>query len=166
VSDVDPPSAASDPSFFDGRVMIDILAWNWSLRLRIGNPAAAGMKARFQGLDYGRDFIIRGQVRAPRELRGKTIEVVLSPFGPDVRFGRGGLQQVGTLKSQSQHSRLEFKATLMLPEDAIAPTVASLASTWKHLQILTEDEPGGARITSYFFQASIHPNMEGWANAD
>jgi hypothetical protein len=136
------------------------------LRLRIANPAATRPKARFQGLDYGRDFIIRGRVRAPRELRDKTIKVILSPFGPKIRFGRGTLQHVGILNPSPEPSEFDLEAMLMLPEEAIAPTVASLASTWKHLQIQLQDEPDGAGISSYYFHASIHPNLEAWANAD
>jgi hypothetical protein len=145
--------------------MIDILAWDWNLRIAVSS-ALARSKARFRGLDCGRDFTIHGQLRAPRELRGKTIKVILSPFGPKVRFGRGGLQQVGALKASPECSNFDFEATLMLPEEAIAPTITSLSSTWKHLQIKTDEEPGGARIFAYYFQASIHPNLEAWANAD
>lgn len=102
------PTTALDPSFFDGRLMIDILAWDWSLRIAI-NPAATGRKVQFQGLDYGRDFTIQGKIRAPRALRGRTIKVTLSPFGPRVRFGRGGLQHVGRVAT--------------LPPEAAAPPV-------------------------------------------
>ena len=57
-----------DPRFFEGRLLIDILAWDWNLRLAI-NSKAMRTKARFQGLDYGRDFIIQGCIRAPEILR-------------------------------------------------------------------------------------------------
>lgn len=161
-----PSNAATDPGFFDGRLMIDILGWDWHLHIRISHSARMRSKARFQGLDYGRDLVIRGQVRAPRELRGKTIRVVLSPFGPKVRFGRGGLQQVGSLSASLDRSDFDFEATLMLPEDAIAPSITSLASTWKHLQIQIEDEAGDTGIFAYSFHAYIHPNLKAWADAD
>jgi hypothetical protein len=166
MSDDQQPTAALDPSFFEGRLMIDILAWDWNLRVAIG-PTAMRPKARFQGLDYGRDFTIHGRVRAPRELRGKTMKVTLSPFGPKVRFGRGGLRQVGSLAVLPPGADLAFEAMLMLPEEAIATTATSLSSSWKHLQVLTFDEgPGGAKASAYFFHANIHPNLESWANAD
>lgn len=136
MSDVKPPNAATDPGFFDGRLMIDIVGWDWNLRIAV-NPALARPKARFHGLDCGRDFIIHGRARGPRELRGKAIKVTLSPFGSKVRFGRGGLQQVGALKAGPGGSDFDFEAVLMLPEDAIATTATSLASTWKHLQSRT-----------------------------
>jgi hypothetical protein len=61
----------------------------------------------------------------------------------------------------------DFAATLMLPEAAIPTTATSLASRWKHLQILTFEEcPRGANISAYFFGAEIPPNLQAWANAD
>ncbi|MES2343145.1 MAG: hypothetical protein V4597_15845 [Pseudomonadota bacterium] len=165
VSDEDLPNAASDPSFFDGRLLIDILAWDWNLSVAIGDRVVSGSKLASQGLDYGRDFTIHGHVRAPRELRGKTIKVTLSPFGPKVRFGRGGLQHVGEFTPPSEG--FEFEAVLMLPEEAIASTATSLGSRWKYLQIKTDDEgPDGAKASAYFFHARIHPNLKAWANAD
>jgi hypothetical protein len=167
VSDVNPPNAASDPSFFDGRLMIDILAWDWPLRVAIGDHAVTRPKARSHGLDYSRDFAIHGRVRAPRELRGKKMKVTLSPFGPRVRFGQGGLQQVGALAELPSGSDFDFEAMLMLPEDAIAATATSLALAWKHLQIRVGDGGlGSTSIVAYDFHGSIHPNLEAWANAD
>lgn len=164
MSDDDLPNAAADPSFFEGRLLIDILAWDWNLRVAIGDRVVTG-KPGFSGLDYGRDFTIQGHVRAPCELRGKTIKVTLSPFGPNVRFGRGGLDRVGEFAPPSEGFDLE--AVLMLPEDAIASTATSLGSRWKYLQIKTDDEgPDGTKASAYFFHARIHPNLEAWANAD
>ena len=166
MSGPDPFSAASDPSFFDGRLLIDILAWDWNLHIAIGDRAT-WPKRPSHGLDYGRDFTIHGHVRAPRELRGKGVKVTLSPFGPKVRFGHGGLRRVGALAQSPSGSGFDFEAMLMLPEDAIAPTATSLASVWKHLQIRIGDgDLGEASIFAYHFHASIHPNLEAWANAD
>jgi hypothetical protein len=95
MADVRPPNAASDPSFFEGRLMIDILAWDWNLRLAT-TTAETRSKAGSRALTYGRDFTIQGRVRAPREHRGKSVKVTLSPFGPKVRFGREGQQHVPT----------------------------------------------------------------------
>lgn len=147
--------------------MVDILGWDWNLRIAIVDHAAARPRARPHGLEYGRDFTIHGRVRAPRELRGKEMKVTLSPFGPRVRFGQGGLRQVGAMAGLPSGSAFDFEAMLMLPEDAIASTATSLASTWKHLQIrLGGDDPGSTSIVAYDFHARIHPNLEAWANAD
>jgi hypothetical protein len=160
------PPSPLDPSFFAGRLLIDVLDWDWKLRVAI----EAGAKRRrtlSEGLTYGRDFVIRGCIRAPRELRGKTITVTLSPFGPKVRFGDGGLRQIGSLRIPATRGDRDLEAVLMLPEDAIPSTAASLATMWKKLQILTFDESAeGASVSHYFFGADIHPNLEAWANAD
>src|ERR1700744_3680418 len=90
-------NAARDPSFFDGRILIDIEAWDWNLRVAVSAPSTR-LKSRFQrGLDYSRDFKLRGRVRAPRAVRGKSVDVTLSPFGSKVLFGRNGLKEVGRL---------------------------------------------------------------------
>lgn len=146
--------------------MIDILAWNWNLRVATNQPVTRS-KARSLGLDYGRDFTIHGRVRAPRELRGKEMKVTLSPFGPRVRFGQRGLQRVGALAALPPGSDFDFEAMLMLPEEAIASTATSLALTWKHLQIrIGVGGPGSTSIVAYHFHSSIHPNLDAWANAD
>lgn len=161
-----PPNAALDPDFFDGRILLDILTWNWNLRVAV-DPKATRPKAPFPGLDYGRDFTIRARVRAPKALRGKSMTVTLSPFGPRVRFGRGGLQQVGRLDVLAPGGEIDFEATLMLPEEAVAATATSLASAWRHLDIWTFDEgPRSARVESYSFAADIHPNVRPWADAE
>ena len=166
MSDDQEQNVALDPAFFDGRLMIDILTWDWNLRVSI-NSAAMRPRARFQGLDYGRDFTINGRIRAPRELRGKTIKVTLSPFGPKVRFGRGGLQQVGRLSVLPPGGGSDFVAGIMLPDGAIATTASSLAAIWKHLDIWTvQRDARGAEITAYAFSADIHQNLWTWANAE
>jgi hypothetical protein len=158
--------AAPRSIFPEGRMMIDVLAWNWNLRVAMG-PASFSPKVRFRGLDYGRDFTIHGRLRAPRELRGKTANVTLSPFQPSVRFGRRGLQQLGRLRLLPPASDFDFEATLMLPEDAIAATASSLASNWRHLDIWTFGEGlEEARISQYAFSADIHPNLRAWADGD
>lgn len=155
-----------DPTFFEGRLLIDIMDWDWRLRLAV-EAGAEWQRGPLKGLTYCRDFVIHGRIRAPGDMRGKAIKVSLSPFGPKVKFGKGGLQRVGDLKVLASGFETDFEATLMLPEDAIPATVASLAAIWKHLQILTFDEHAqGAAISHYYFGAEIHPNLEALANAE
>lgn len=161
-----PQPSALDPAFFDGRLLVDILDWDWKLRLAVeaGSPRR---RQRSEGLTCGRDFVLRGRLRAPRELRGKAIKVTLSPFGPKVKFGRGGLQKIGDLRIPVAGSDFDLEAMLMLPEDAIPATAASLATLWKILQIIVRDgSDEGAAISHYFFGVDIHPNLEAWANAE
>lgn len=161
-----PDPDALDPTFFEGRLLIDILDWDWKLRIAVqaGATRRGGLS---KGLTYGRDFVIRGRVRAPRELRGKAITVTLSPFGPKVKFGPGGLRQIGDLRIPTAGGDCDLEATLMLPEDAIPATAAALATLWKNLQLITRNESAeGAEISHYFFGVHIHANLEAWANAE
>lgn len=161
-------SAATDPGFFEGRLLIDILAWDWNLRVAISPAMSRPRSWLWDGLEYSRDFTIQGRIRAPSELRGKCIKVTLSPFGPKVRFGRGGMQQVGQMIVRAPEATdTELDATLMLPEAAIPTTATSLASIWKHLDIWTfERDPKSAKISAYAFSAEIHANLQAWANAE
>lgn len=160
-------NAARDPRFFDGRILVDILAWDWNLRVAVSGLSAR-RKARFQGgLGYGRDFKIQGRVRAPSALRGKLIDVSLSPFGPKVLFGRNGLKEVGRLDVGAPGDNADFAASLMLPESAMASTATSLAATWKHLDLwIFDGADAGARVSAFSFSAAIHANLLDWANAD
>jgi hypothetical protein len=61
------------PSFFKGRVMVEIEEWNWALTVGLSHPRAIA-RQRFQGgLSYVRSFGIRGLIRAPGNLRSKAI---------------------------------------------------------------------------------------------
>lgn len=160
-------NAALDPQFYDGRVLIDILAWDWNLRVGVSGPTTRP-KARFQaGLDYRRDFLVEGRIRAPGILRGNVSKISLSPFGPKLLFGRNGLKEVGSLNVAPAGGDAAFEVILMLPESAIATTATSLASAWKHLHLQTFDEAErGARISAFSFSAAIHANLLDWANDD
>lgn len=160
-------NAALDPEFFDGRILIDILSWDWRLRVAV-SAASTAPRARVQGgLDYGRTFSIRGRVRAPAALRGQSIDVSLEPFGPQVLFGRNGRKEVGRLVAGASSEGADLAVSLMLPEAAIPSTTISLASIWKHLDIWTFNEAEeGAPISAFAFSAAIHPNLLDWANGD
>jgi hypothetical protein len=160
-------NAALDPRFFDGLILVDILAWDWNLRVAVSGPSARP-KSQFQGgLDYGQDFKIQGRIRAPSALRGKTVGVSLSPFGPKVLFGRNGLKEVGRWSVGAPGEDTDFAVTLMLPESAIPSTATSLASMWKHLDLWTFDGTDeGGRISAFSFSAAIPANLLDWANGD
>ena len=160
-------NAARDPRFFDGRILIDIQTWDWNLRVAVSAPST-GLKSRFQGgLDYSRDFKLRGRIRAPSAGRGKIVDVTLSPFGPKVLFGRNGLKEVGRLGVGMPEQGADLSATLMLPESAIPSTATSLASVWKHLDLWTFDATDeGAKVSAFAFSAATHPNLADWANGD
>lgn len=88
-------NAAPDAGFFSGRFMVEIRQWDWNLYLALSHPKVP-KKYRFQGgLNYSRGVEIIGRVRAPNPLRGKLMRIWLSPFGPEIKFGAGGLDRVG-----------------------------------------------------------------------
>jgi hypothetical protein len=160
-------SAAPDPRFRDGRVLVDILAWDWNLRVAVSDPPARS-KSRFQGgLDYGRDFKVQGRIQAPAALRGKSIVVTLSPFGPKVVFGHKGLQEVGRLTGGADGDDQDLAAMLMLPESTIPSTATSLASIWKHLHLwIFDGTDQGAKVSAFAFSAESHANLLDWADGD
>lgn len=137
--------------------MIDILAWDWSLRITARSKGAPGV---------GRDFVLQGRVRAPREDRDKTVKVTLSPFGPKVRFRPDGRDAIGVLKVAAEDESFDLEAHLMMPEDAIATTAIGLSTAWKLLQIRLGDEPGAAEVFAFSFHSYVPPLLESWANAE
>src|SRR5476649_1564153 len=119
----DPHDAEDDPRFSDGRILIEIEAWNWNLHL---GPCSESTPPdqRFQGgLSYGRSFEIRGRVLAPGKLRLKAIWVWIYPFGPDLQFGPD--DDIGQINFRSPTAKPgELRAALQVPESAI-PTMAT-----------------------------------------
>lgn len=164
----DVANAALDPGFFDGRFMVEIREWDWNLYLALSNPKVP-KKYRFQGgLNYSRGVEIIGRVRAPNPLRGKLMRIWLSPFGPEIKFGAGGLDRVGQFyKDRLEAIGSDFEASLHLPEEALPPTITCLSSVWRYLDIwIGEYEGDEAAVAAFSFSASIHPNLKEWAGAD
>lgn len=136
--------------------MIDIQAWDWRLRIAADSNGPPRI---------GRDFVLQGRVRAPREHRDKAIKVTLSPFGPKVRFRPDGRDAIGVLKVAPEDKPVDLEAHLMMPEDAIATTAIGLSSAWKLLQVQTGSGPIASEIFAFSFHAYVPPLLEGWANA-
>jgi hypothetical protein len=160
-------NATTDAGFFDGRIMIEIVAWDWNLYLGPSHPLTP-RKYRFQGgLNYSRGIEIQGRVRAPARDRGKPIRVWISPFGPKVRFGKNGLSDVGTFyRGRLDASRGDIEASLMLPENALHSALTCLASVWKYLDIWVRSDEDEASISTFAFSGSIHPNLLDWAGPE
>src|SRR4051812_48264554 len=98
----DPPAKATqDPGFFDGRLLVEIEAWDGNLHVGLSSDGTPP-EYRFQGgLNYTRGFDIQGRIAAPGAYRGRTIRIWLSPFGSDMRFGPDAMDEVGQLHSFS-----------------------------------------------------------------
>lgn len=164
----DASNATTDPGFFDGRLMVEIGDWDWNLHVRLSSPLTPP-EARFQGgLNYTRGIELIGRIRAPHTHRGMQTRVWISPFGPEIAFGPRGLDDVGRLywkRDDALGSGL--RASLLLPESALAPALTCLSSVWKYLDIWAADDDGAeASVTAFSFCASIHPNLAEWAGPE
>ncbi len=135
---------------------IEILSWDWNLALFL-SPESMPVEYRFQGgLGYTRGFDLWGRVLTPKSHHGKTTRVWISPFGPDIKFGPDGLEEVGLFYFSSTKKRADLRATLLLPEDAIAPLTAYLGSVSKYVFVRVFDvKSDQGRIESYFFSSTL-----------
>ena len=161
-------NATLDPGFFDGRFMVEIGEWDWTLYVGVSHPTTP-VEYRFQGgLNYSRGIEITGRVRAPSSHRGKLMRVWISPFGPDADFGADSAEDVGAFyRNRPDALGSDLQASLRLPEAALPSTLTCLSSVWKYLDIWTVDDKGDqVRITAFSFSASIHPNLVDWAGPE
>jgi hypothetical protein len=159
------PNAALDPAFSDGRLLIEIEAWDGSLHVGLSSDLTPP-EYRFQGgLSYVRGFDVDGRVVAPGRHRAKKIRLSLSPFGPDTWFGPEGLDEVGQLNIHAaQSGKADFSATLLIPEAALPLAATCLSSVWRYVHVWTFDEDSErASVSAFSFSSTIHRNLEAWA---
>lgn len=155
-------------SFFDHRLLVEIQAWDADLHLGLSSDLAP-VEHRFQGgLSYVRGFHLDGRVVAPARHRAKAARVWLSPFGPDMRFGSDGLDEVGQLHIYPPSAgKADFNATLLVPEASLSVAATCLSSVWRYLHIWTFDEEvERASVSAFSFSSTIHKNLEAWAGKD
>jgi hypothetical protein len=160
----DEGGAPLDPSFFEGRVLIELLSWDWGLY--VGLSRIGPRKYRFQGgLDLVRTITLEGRIQAPWEHRGRDIQVHVRPFGPKMRFGRRGLGSVGSLQMLRSASEARgCEGSLLLPEADLALLAIALSSTTRYLHIWTCGlDAEVARITSYSLSSMIGDKVKPWA---
>lgn len=157
---------STDPGLFDGRLLIEIEAWDWALDVRL-SPNAAPIETRFQGgLNYSRPIVVTGRIQAPRGHRGKGIRVWISPFGPELSFD-AGLDRLGQLRDRSKDQlEQQLEARLYLPEGALGPALTALATVWRYIHLWTDEELAEvAGVTAFSFSADIPPRLMEWAGA-
>ncbi|MDB5437503.1 MAG: hypothetical protein JWR47_3760 [Phenylobacterium sp.] len=155
---------ALDPSFFDGRFLVEIEAWDGNLHVGLSSDSTP-QEYRFQGgLNYVCGFQIDGRVVAPQAHRAKTIRLWLSPFGSDMRFGPDDLDEVGQLRiRRPKRHELDLSATLLMPEAALPVAATCLGSVWKYVHIWTFDEDAErASVSAFSFSSTVHKNLDGW----
>ena len=89
----DAPNTTLAPSFFNGRLMVEIEGWNWALTVGLSHPSTPP-RYRFQGgLMYTRGIDIAGRIRAPSIHRGKQIRIF--PEGAQMRGNINHSAQTG-----------------------------------------------------------------------
>jgi hypothetical protein len=159
-------AGALHPSFFDGRLLVEIVSWEWGFYL--GVSRVGPRKYRFQGgLDRVRTIDVVGRIQAPQEDRGRRVRVIFTPFGPEMRFG-SGLESVGSLHLfRSASEARDWEANLLLPEADLTMMAIALSTTTRYLHIWT---PGldveVARVTNYSLSASLGEKVKPWAGVD
>lgn len=166
--ETDDAAPASGESYFDGRLLVEIDGWEGNLHVGLSSELTP-QEYRFQGgLNYVRGFDLSGRVVAPKHQRGKPIRLWLSPFGPDMRFGPGELEDVGQLNLNPPESlKADFTGTLFFPEAALSTVATCLSAVWKYVHIWTFDERDDqASVSAFSFSSSVHKNLEVWATSD
>jgi hypothetical protein len=162
----DAPDTGLEPRFFNGRLMVEIEEWNWSLYVGLSHPLTPP-RHRFQGgLMYTRGIYIEGRVRAPSTHRGKHVRIFISTFGRKVRFDRRTGDVGRFYKNRLGEGGPPFEASLSLPEDALSNALICLGSIWKFLDIWTATDESDSAITAFCFSAAIHPNIAQWAGPE
>jgi hypothetical protein len=124
---------------------------------------------RFQGgLNFTRGFDLECRVIAPKALSGKCIKVWLSPFGPDVKFGTDGLDEVGQLHiCARQPEKPDFSATLLIPESALSLVATCLGLSWKYVHMWMFDQCADrASVSAFSFSSDVHKNLDAWIAGD
>lgn len=152
----------------DGRLLVEIESWDGNLHVGLA-PQSTPSDQRFQGgLAFVRGFEIRGRVIAPKARFAKVISVWLAPFGPEVKFGDGGLDEVGQFRASLQERRgHDFAATLLLPEAGLPFAATCLGSAWKYLHIWTFDEEDErASVSAFSFSSKVPENLGAWMAGD
>lgn len=151
-----------DPSFFDGRLLVEIEAWDCGLHVRLSSDAMPA-QYRFQGgLDVTRGFDIDGRIRAPGRFKDERIYIHLLPFGPEVGEE---WEEVGRLYFHplSPPGKPPLRATLLVPETTLPLAATCLSSVWRYIHIWTFDEDSKeASVSAFGFGAKLHKNVAGW----
>lgn len=151
------------PSFFEGRVLVEILSWEWALG--VGVSRFAPHKRRSQpGLDISRTIWVQGRIQAPQQDRGRDIRVLFYPFGPDILSGKSVSVGALSLFRSAPEPRDYDEASLLLPEADLAMLAIALSTTTKYLHIWTSGlDVDVARITNYSLSATIGKKVKPWA---
>ena len=159
--------AALHPSFFEGRLLVEILSWEWEVG--VGLSRIGPREYRFQGgLDLARTITMECRIQAPQEHRGLDIEVNIYPIHGRMRFGRFGMKSVGSVRLFSSGPEPEgCRANLLLPEMDMPMLAVALSTKLRYLHLWTRElDVEAAKVTNYGFSSTIGDKVKPWAGVD
>jgi hypothetical protein len=147
--------AALGASSSEEEILVQIIEWDSELHMGLSSDLTPSNHKFQGGLGYVRGLRIDGRLLSPRRRCTRLIRLWLSPFGPDLKFGRGGLDEVGQINfDQPGSEKATVRATLLLPESALFSAVICMHSVWRYLRISTFDEHDGrASVSAFSFSA-------------
>jgi hypothetical protein len=147
-------------SFFEGRWLVEIEAWNCPLFVRLSSAEMPREYTFQNGIDLGRTIDIQARVRAPAQHRGQNIQIHLTPVGPE----HNEWDEVGRLYfSRPEQPRLN--ATLLIPEATVPLAATCLSSIWRYVHIWTFDaDADEASVSGFSFGTKIHKNLAAWVD--
>jgi len=148
----------------DGRLLIEIEAWGADYSLGMAADDTLPEASYLDGLDLSRGFHLQGRVLAPKEVRGRTVRVNISPLPPKLLFVPGETTRVGRLYQKPENPAIsDHSMTLWIPETDVNHVGTCLATNWKYLHVWIsapdEIDPG---VTTYSFSSTVHRNLEAW----
>lgn len=147
-------------SFFEGRWLVEIEAWNCPMSVRLSSPEMPRKYTFQNGIDLGRDLVIQARVRAPAQHRGQNIYIHMAPIGPE----HDEWDEVGRLYF-SRPDNPRFSATLLIPEATIPLAATCLSSIWRYVHIWTFDaDVEEASVSGFSFDTKIHKNLAAWVD--
>jgi len=151
-------------SAFDGRLLIEIEAWEANYGLGMAADDALAEASYLDGLDLSRSFHLQGRVLAPKEVRGRTVRVNIFPLPPELLFVPGETTCVGRLYQKPERPTIsDHSMTVWIPEADVNHVGTCLATNWKYLHVwISDPDEIDPDVTTYSFSSTVHRNLEAW----
>jgi hypothetical protein len=148
----------------EGRLLVEIESWEWSPYVGI-SPEIVPVDERFQGgLLYTRGIEIAGRVRGPKDLRGLSIAIWVSPLSSAIVFSADLSGDVGRFYRNPESTRADLGASLWFPEADLANAITCLGTIWRYAHIWldgADEDPAG--VHAFTFSREIPLNLREWA---
>jgi hypothetical protein len=152
-----------DPSYFEGRYLVEIESWNWELGLGL-MPASAPAEAKVHGeLMYTRGVDIRGRVLVPRAYQPRTMGLWLTPSKLEYWSGPKARDDIGQLTFHEEPlNGMDLSASVLIPEDALSNVLTCLASIWRYVHLWNAGDFPQAILTMVTFSRDIPERLRPW----